>query len=46
LVGRLLDVSHTALVNRASDDAAHEDEDWNACPYYGRRMIIVETFER
>ena len=47
LARRLLGVPDPAPSSRASDDAenAHEDEDRNACPCCGGRMIIVETFE-
>jgi hypothetical protein len=47
LARRLLGVPDPASSSQASDDAenGHEDEEWNACPCCGGRMIIVETFE-
>jgi hypothetical protein len=47
LARRLLGVPDPVPSNRASDRAenAHGDEDWNACPCCGGRMVIVETFE-
>jgi Putative transposase len=47
LARRLLGVPDPSPSSRASDDAenAHEDEDWNACPCCGGRMIIIEIFE-
>jgi Putative transposase/Transposase zinc-binding domain len=47
LARRLLGVPDATLSSRESDDAknGHEDEEWNACPCCGGRMIIVEIFE-
>jgi hypothetical protein len=47
LARRLLGVPDPAPSSRAPDHAenAREDEDWNACPCCGGRMIIVEIFE-
>ncbi len=46
LARRLLGVPDPPASSRESDDAenSHEDEDWNACPCCGGRMIIVEIF--
>ena len=45
LARRLLAVPDPS--SRASDHAENgrDDEDWNACPCCGGRMIIIETFE-
>ena len=47
LARRLLGVPDPAPSSRASDHAENgrDDEDWNACPCCGGRMIIIETFE-
>ena len=47
LVRRLLAVPDPTPSSRASDHAENGrvDEDWNACPCCGGRMIIVEAFE-
>ena len=47
LARRLLAVPDPTPSSRASDPAENgrDDEDWNACPYCGGRMIIVEAFE-
>ena len=47
LVRRLLAVPDPTPSSRASDHAENgrRDEDWNACPCCGGRMIIVEAFE-
>ena len=47
LVRRLLAVPDPTPSSRASDHAENgrDDEDWNACPCCGGRMIIVEAFE-
>src|SRR5438067_1211619 len=47
LVRRLLAVPDPTPSSRASDHAENgrDDEDWNACPCRGGRMIIVEAFE-
>ena len=47
LARRLLAVPDPTPSSRASDHAANgrDDEDWNACPCCGGRMIIVEAFE-
>ena len=46
LVRRLLAVPDPTPSSRASDHAENgrRDEDWNACPCCGGRMIIVEAF--
>jgi hypothetical protein len=47
LARQLLGVPDQAPSSGESDGAAndHEDEEWNACPCCGGRMIIVEIFE-
>jgi hypothetical protein len=47
LVRRFLGVPDPAPSSRASDgtENGREDEEWNACPCCGGRMIIIETFE-
>jgi hypothetical protein len=47
LARRLLAVPDPTPSSRASDHAENgrDDEDWNACPCCGGRMIIVEAFE-
>src|SRR5690242_4203337 len=47
LAHRLLAVPDPTPSSRASDHAENGrgDEDWNACPCCGGRMIIVEAFE-
>ena len=47
LARRLLAVPDPTPSSRASDHAedGRDDEDWNACPCCGGRMIIVEAFE-
>jgi Putative transposase len=47
LARRLLGAPASPPSSSESDDAtsAHENEQWNACPCCGGRMIIVETFE-
>src|SRR6201994_3737884 len=47
LARRLLAVPDPTASSRASDHAENgrDDEDWNACPCCGGRMIIVEAFE-
>jgi hypothetical protein len=47
LARRLLAVPDPTPPGRASDHAENgrDDEDWNACPCCGGRMIIVEAFE-
>ena len=44
---RLLAVPDPTPSSRASDHAENgrDDDDWNACPCCGGRMIIVEAFE-
>ena len=43
----LLGVPDPAPSSGESDDTEnrHEDDEWNACPCCGGRMIIIETFE-
>ena len=47
LARRLLGVPDPAPSSQAPDAAENDraDEDWNACPCCGGRMIIIETFE-
>jgi Putative transposase len=47
LARRLLGVPDPAPSSGESDDTEnrHEDDEWNACPCCGGRMIIIETFE-
>src|SRR6201998_4042708 len=47
LARRLLAVPDPTPSSRASDHAENgrDDKDWNACPWCGGRMIIVEAFE-
>jgi len=47
LARRLLAVPDPTPSSRGSDHAENgrDDEDWNACPRCGGRMIIVEAFE-
>ena len=47
LARRLLAVPDPTPSSRASDHAENgrDDEDWNACPCCGGRMIIVEAFQ-
>ena len=47
LARRLLGAPASPPSSSESDDAtsAHENEQWNACPCCGGRMIVVETFE-
>jgi len=47
LARQLLGLPDQAPSSGESDGAAndHEDEEWNACPCCGARMIIVETFK-
>src|SRR5215510_9686906 len=47
LARRLLAVPDPTPSSRASADAENgrRDEDWNACPCCGGRMVIVEAFE-
>ena len=47
LARRFLAVPDSAPSSRASDDAENgrEDEEGNACPCCGGRMIIIESFE-
>jgi len=47
LARRLLGVPDPAPSSGESDDTenCHEDDEWNACPCCGGRMIIIETFE-
>ena len=46
LARRLLGVPDPAPSSGESDDTEtrHEDDEWNACPCCGGRMIIIETF--
>jgi Putative transposase len=47
LARRLLGVPDPAPSSSESDgtENRHEDDEWNACPCCGGRMVIVETFE-
>jgi hypothetical protein len=47
LARRLLGVPEATPSSRQSDSAEnhHEDQQWNACPCCGGRMVIVEIFE-
>src|SRR6201997_3271767 len=47
LARRLLAVPDPTPSSRASDHAENgrDDQDWNACPCCGGRVIIVEAFE-
>ena len=47
LARRFLGVPDPAPSSGESDDTEnrHEDDEWNACPCCGGRMIIIETFE-
>jgi Putative transposase/Transposase zinc-binding domain len=47
LARRLLGVPDPALLSQAPDatENGRADEEWNACPCCGGRMIIIETFE-
>jgi hypothetical protein len=47
LARRLLGVPDPAPSSSESDGTEHhhEDDEWNACPCCGGRMIIIETFE-
>jgi hypothetical protein len=47
LARQLLGMPDPAPSSAESDGAesGHEDEEWNACPCCGGRMIVVETFE-
>jgi hypothetical protein len=47
LARRFLGVPDPAPSSRASDDAenSRQDEEWDACPCCGGRMIIIESFE-
>ena len=47
LARRLLSVPGSAPSSREPDAAENRrvDQDWNACPCCGGRMIIIETFE-
>ena len=48
LARRLLGVPDPTPSNSESDgtENPHEDDEWNACPCCGGRMVIVETFRR
>ena len=47
LAHRLLGVPDPAPSSSERDgtENRHEDDEWNACPCCGGRMVIVETFE-
>jgi hypothetical protein len=47
LARRLLGVPDPGPSSGESDGTKyrHEDDEWNACPCCGGRMIIIETFE-